>query len=148
MKQIWIGSDHAGFEMKQTIYRSLLSDKTLEVFDVGCYSNDSCDYPEFAKSVCENVINKGGFGILVCGSGQGMCMTANKFPEIRAALIHDLNSAKLSREHNNANVMCLGARNLNTQDAIEWCNVFINTPNSKEERHLRRINKITTNSDN
>lgn len=140
---IWVGSDHAGFELKNKLLTYLnVQYGKYHVNDLGCYTSTSCDYPDFAKSVCEKVKDHGGFGILVCGTGQGMCMTANRIPGIRAALVYNEDIARLTREHNNANVMCLGSKFIDDDDVWKCVEMFLNTEFSKEERHRRRINKI------
>lgn len=108
--KVAIGADHGGFQMKE-ILKKIVCALGHEVDDVGCYSMDSVDYPGYAKSVSEKVQNgSGAVGILICGTGIGMSLVANRFSGIRAALCHDEYTARLSREHNNANILCLGAR--------------------------------------
>ncbi|PPK60654.1 ribose-5-phosphate isomerase [Malaciobacter marinus] len=106
----FIAADHAGIDIKKYV-KELFESKGHEVEDLGPYSKDRVDYPDFAVKVCEKVLkNENSFGILICGSGIGMSMSANKFDGIRAALCHNEYSAKMAREHNDANVMCLGER--------------------------------------
>ncbi|AXX86589.1 ribose 5-phosphate isomerase B [Malaciobacter marinus] len=106
----FIAADHAGIDIKKYV-KELFESKGHEVEDLGPYSKDRVDYPDFAVKVCEKVLaNKNSFGILICGSGIGMSMSANKFDGIRAALCHNEYSAKMAREHNDANIMCLGER--------------------------------------
>jgi ribose 5-phosphate isomerase B len=108
--KVAIGADHGGFQMKEMLKKFVCA-LGHEVEDVGCYSLDSVDYPEFAKSVSEKVRNRScNVGILICGTGIGMSLVANRFSGIRAALCHDEYTARLSREHNDANILCLGAR--------------------------------------
>lgn len=108
--KIAIGADHGGYELKEAIV-ALLGELGHEVDDVGCNSKDSVDYPEFASSVCEKILSKNAeAGILVCGTGIGMSIAANRHRSIRAANCHDEYTARMSREHNNANILCLGAR--------------------------------------
>jgi len=108
--KIAIGADHGGFELKEFI-REKLEKSGYEVEDFGCHSLDSVDYPDFAKLVCQSVKeDQSALGILICGTGIGMSLAANRYPEIRGALCHDEYTARLSREHNNANILCLGAR--------------------------------------
>ena len=140
--QIAIGADHGGYEYKQQIIEFLKSNG-YTVNDFGTYSNDSCDYPEFAKKVAHAVAS-GEYerGILVCGTGIGMSIVANKQKGIRAALCSDLFSAKATREHNDSNILCLGARVIDMDLALKITEVWLDTPFSNEERHLRRIGMI------
>ncbi len=140
--KIAIGADHGGYEYKNNII-DLLKNKGYEVKDFGTYSNESCDYPEFAKKVAESVAN-GNFdrGILICGTGIGMSIVANKFKGIRAALCSDTFSAKATREHNNSNILCMGARVISFEKAEEITRIWLETEFSQEERHIRRINMI------
>ncbi len=140
VKKVFIGSDHAGFELKEKI-KDLLSSKNIQVEDLGTYSKESCDYPVFAKKVCEHVLKEDSIGILICGTGIGMSMCANRFKGIRAALCTNEYMAKMSRLHNDANILCLGARVIGESLAKEIVEVFISTP-FEEGRHLRRINLI------
>jgi len=139
--KVVIGSDHAGFELKE-ILRLFLESKDIEVLDHGTYSLDSVDYPDFAHKVASDV-DKGDVekGILVCGSGQGVCMTANKYQNVRAALAWSAEIAGLSREHNNANVVCLPARFISEEDAKNVVSTFLETA-FEGGRHERRVNKI------
>lgn len=140
--KIFIASDHAGFELKQHLVLWLKS-KNYSVEDLGPQDTSSVDYPDFANQVCDKLkTSKENFGILVCGSGQGMSLRANKFSHIRAALVYSNEITKLSREHNDANVICLGSRFCSTQQAEEWVNIFLNTPFS-EGRHRQRVDKIS-----
>ena len=139
--KIIIGSDHGGFGLKEKIKKHL-SSKDIETEDVGTDSNESCDYPDFGAKVAKKV-QEGGLGILVCGTGLGMSMTANKFKGIRAALCHDEYTAKMAREHNNANILCLGGRTTKEDEAKKIVDTFLSTEPSKEERHVKRVNKIS-----
>lgn len=141
MKKIIIGNDHAGFELKTKIIEFLES-KNYNVKDVGCYSADSVDYPDFAHKLASNV-NNGEYekGILICGSGNGVCITANKYPFVRAALSWNNEIAKLSRLHNDANIICLPARFISFLEAEVIINTFLNT-DFEGGRHLARVNKI------
>lgn len=135
---IYIGSDHAGFELK-----NLLVQANPHYIDMGTKGLDSVDFPDYANLVCEKMkTDPNALGILICGSGQGMAMRANKFPHIRAALVYNDEITKLSREHNNANVICIGSRFASSENAIKWINIFINTPFS-EGRHRQRVDKIS-----
>jgi len=138
--KIAIGSDHGGFELKQEIIKHLTS-RNIIVEDLGCQDPSSCDYPVYAKAVCDTVTAKNAdLGILVCGTGIGMSMAANKQDGIRAALCHDVFSAQATREHNNANVLCLGARVVGPGLALMIVDTFVDTPFSNDTRHIRRIN--------
>ena len=108
--ELIFGSDHAGFSLKEELKDFLEQDKNHQVFDEGCFSEDRCNYPLFSQKVVEKVISGGGRGVLVCGSGIGVDMVANKYKGIRAALVRSVEEAKLSRLHNDANVLCLGSR--------------------------------------
>jgi ribose 5-phosphate isomerase B len=142
INKIAIGADHAGFECKEAI-KEYLTLKGFEIIDKGTYSASSVDYPDFAHPVAEavenNLVDR---GILVCGSGQGVCITANKHQGIRAALAWEPEIAKLSREHNNVNVLCLPARFISLETAIECVNLFINTE-FEGGRHATRVGKIS-----
>jgi ribose 5-phosphate isomerase B len=139
--KIAIGSDHAGFELKQIIVE-YLSSRNVDFVDCGTKNLDSVDYPDFAKRVADEVSNKDlVMGILVCGSGQGMAMTANRYKNVRAAICHNSDVAKITREHNDANILCLGSRFIEKTEALKCVEVFIST-DFEGERHLKRINKI------
>lgn len=136
-----IASDHAGFEAKEKA-RKILEQMGHMPIDFGTHSDDSVDYPEFAVQVAERVNNgEHDLGILVCGSGQGMCMTANKYENVRAALVYNENSAKLSRQHNNANIMCLPGRELSEDQIEEFLSLWLDAK-FEGGRHERRVNKI------
>lgn len=141
MKNIYIASDHAGFELKNSLVKYLQSAKHA-VHDLGTNSLDSVDFPDYADLVCKKVINSSSVGVLICGSGQGMAMRANKYAPIRAALVYNDDVARLSREHNDANVICLGARLCTLENAIKWINIFLTTDFS-EGRHCQRVDKIS-----
>lgn len=140
--KIHIAADHAGVDLKKAIF-SHLTKRGLDVIDHGPFSTDSVDYPDFAALVCKSIPpeNADVFGILVCGSGQGMAIAANKYAHIRAALCFQSEIAKLSREHNNANVLCLGSRFLTDAEALIIADVFLNT-SFAGGRHLTRVSKI------
>ena len=139
--KIAIGSDHAGFELKQIIVEHL-SSRNVDLIDCGTNNLDSVDYPDFAKRVADEVSNKDlVMGILVCGSGQGMAMTANRYKDVRAAICHNSDVAKVTREHNDANILCLGSRFIEEAEALKCVDVFLST-DFEGERHLKRINKI------
>lgn len=136
-----IASDHAGYETKERA-KKILEELGHEPLDLGTHSPDSVDYPDFAVLVSEKV-SKGEheFGILVCGSGQGMCMTANKFQNVRAALVYSPNVAMLTRQHNNANIMCLPGRELSEEELSIILKSWFNS-NFEGGRHEKRVSKI------
>ncbi|GAA4653900.1 ribose 5-phosphate isomerase B [Anaerocolumna aminovalerica] len=139
---IAIGSDHGGFELKQEVIKHL-QERNIEYKDCGTYTKDSCDYPVFAKKVAEAVVNKEcELGILICGTGIGISIAANKVKGIRAALCHDCFSAQATKEHNNANVLAMGARVIGPGLALKIVDTFLDTPFSNDERHIRRIELI------
>lgn len=139
--KISIASDHAGLELKEYI-KNYLANNGYEVEDFGTNLSDSCDYPDFAKPCAKSVANKkSDLGILVCYTGIGMSMCANKVKGIRAALVTSIENAHLTREHNNANVLCLGAKDLSKDLAIDIVNEFIKTEFAGG-RHERRVNKL------
>jgi len=160
MMKIFLGSDHAGVELKSQIVKELLnhswlSDLKREVHDLGPQSLDSVDFPDYADLVTKKIH---GFsivqestiqslpaevGILVCGSGQGMAMRANKYPHIRAALCWTPEMARLTREHNDANVLCLGSRLVPAEVCMQIVQIFLTTPFSGG-RHARRVAKVST----
>jgi ribose 5-phosphate isomerase B len=137
-----VGSDHGGFEFKQMIIE-FLAEIGQEVDDVGCYSTESVDYPDFADKVCARVQSKEcERGILICGTGIGMSITANRHRDIRAALCHEAYTARMSREHNNANVLCLGGRVLGPEIALDVVGTWVETEFSGG-RHQRRLDKLS-----
>ena len=141
MKKIFISSDHAGFKLKEAI-KTYLSKKKLSFQDMGPYRNDKVDYPDFAHKVARKVkVNKKNVGILVCGSGMGMNITANRHKNIRAAQCFNLKSTKLSRLHNDANIITLGSRLLTKKNALNCVSIFLNTK-FEGGRHSKRIKKI------
>ena len=141
MKKIFISSDHAGFKLKEAIKKYLLS-KKLPFQDLGPNNNTRVDYPDFAHKVAKKVkISKNNVGILVCGSGMGMNIAANRHKNIRAAQCFNLKSTKLSRLHNDANIITLGSRLLTKKNALSCIGVFLNTK-FEGGRHSSRIRKI------
>ncbi len=141
MKKIFISSDHAGFRLKETI-KSYLTKNNKDFEDLGPYNNARVDYPDFAHKVARKVRNnKNNIGILVCGSGMGMNIAANRHKNIRAAQCFNLKSTKLSRLHNDANIITLGSRLLTKKTALSCISVFLNTK-FEGGRHSRRIKKI------
>lgn len=140
-KSIVIASDHAGYFLKEKI-KEFLQKENYQVIDVGCFSPESVDYPEYGAKAIEKILNKeADFGILICGTGLGMSIVANRFSGIRAALCHEPFSAKMARLHNNANVLVLGGRIIGDGIAIEIVKTFFETP-FEGGRHERRINLI------
>ena len=141
MKSIILASDHAGFNLKKNI-KNFLIKKGKRILDLGTENTISVDYPDFAHLLSKKMKkNNRQLGILVCGSGIGMSITANKHKNVRAALCYNVKSARLSREHNNANVIAIGARLTKKNVALKCVSTFIKT-NFKGGRHLKRINKI------
>ena len=140
--RIAIGSDHAGFSVKEII-RKYLEGAGYAVSDLGTSSEESVDYPDYGKAVGERVVSQqADFGIAVCGTGIGISIAANKVRGIRAALAHDVSTARLAREHNDANVLALGGRIVTSEAAIEMVQVFLTTA-YPGGRHRRRLDKIT-----
>lgn len=140
--QIYIGSDHAGYDMKNALKKHLI-EGAHDVTDLGCFSTDAVDYPDIAREVCEKVSeNSGAKGVLICGTGIGMEMTANKVPGIRATVATDENMAEMSRKHNDANVITLGGRTTELEMAKKIVDKFMTTEFENEERHVRRVKKI------
>jgi len=141
LKKIFISSDHAGFKLKEAIKKYLLS-KKLPFQDLGPNNNNRVDYPDFAHKVAKKVkTSKNNVGILVCGSGMGMNIAANRHKNIRAAQCFNLKSTKLSRLHNDANIITLGSRLLTKKNALSCIGVFLNTK-FEGGRHSKRIRKI------
>ena len=140
MKKIYIASDHAGFKLKSSILSSFAKKK--KIIDLGPNSNISVDYPDYAKKLSKKIAsNKGSLGILICGSGMGMAITANKIKNVRAALCYSNKNTKLSRLHNNANIITLGERLISKNKAINLIKIFLRTK-FEGGRHLRRIKKM------
>ncbi len=136
-----IGSDHGGYALKQEILKHL-EEIGVEYLDCGCFSTESVDYPDIAEVVCASITDGTcDKGILLCGTGIGISMAANKIRGIRAALCHSEFDARMCREHNNANVMCLGGRTLGPNISLEMVDLFLNTEFGGE-RHQRRVDKI------
>ena len=141
MRKIFIASDHAGFDLKEIIKKYLLK-KKLTFQDLGPDNNKSVDYPIYAHNVAKKVkVNKNNIGILICGSGTGMNIAANKHKNIRAAQCFNLKSTKLSRLHNDANIITLGARLISKKNALNFVGIFLKTK-FEGGRHLKRIRKI------
>ncbi|WP_346879770.1 ribose 5-phosphate isomerase B [Clostridium sp. UBA3061] len=139
--KIAIGSDHGGLRLKKEVIKHL-EKKNIEVRDYGTYTEDSCDYPDFAEKVSEAVVTKEyDYGILICGTGIGISISANKIPGIRAALCSDTFSAHATREHNNANILAMGERVVGTGLALDIVDAFLGST-FEGGRHENRVNKI------
>ena len=141
-QKLFIGSDHAGFDEKAILHK-WLEEKGFNVVDLGCFNADGCDYPDIAREVSEKVLEvEGAFGVLLCGTGIGMAMAANKLKGIRAVDATDESMAVKAREHNDANVLAMGARMLDVAKMKEILGKFVETEFSGEERHQRRVDKV------
>jgi len=141
MVRLILASDHGGFELKEALKAHFA--KIYQITDVGCESADSVDFPVYVtRAITELTKGQGGFAVLVCGSGIGVSMAANRFRGIRAALCHNEEYAQLAREHNNANVLCLGGRFLDVEKAISIVNTFSNTKSLTNERYSKRNNLL------
>ncbi len=139
---IALGCDHGGFELMQEVKKHL-DDRKLEYKDFGTYSTASVDYPEYAQKVAKAVQSgECEKGILICGTGIGISIAANKFKGIRAALCHDCFSAEATRQHNDANILAMGGRIIGPGHALKIVDIFLDTPFSNDERHIRRIKMI------
>ena len=140
-KTACIASDHAGYNLKEDIKNHLIN-KNISIFDLGPMNNKSVDYPDFAKKLANRIkLKRSDVGILVCGSGTGMAISANKIKSIRAAVCYNLKSTRLSRQHNNANIIALGSRLTKKKLCLKLVDVFLNTK-FVGGRHLKRIKKI------
>ena len=140
-KKLCIASDHAGYQLKEQVKNHLIK-KNISIIDLGPYDNNSVDYPDYAKKVSLRIKSKkSDFGILICGSGTGMAISANKTKGIRAAVCYNLKSTRLCRLHNNANIISIGSRMTKKNDAIKFISAFLKT-DFEGGRHLRRVKKI------
>ena len=140
-KTACIASDHAGYKLKEDI-KNYLIDKKMSVFDIGPYNDNSVDYPDYAKKLGNRIkLKKSDVGILVCGSGTGMAISANKIKSIRAAVCYNTKSTRLSRQHNNANIIALGSRLTKKKLSLKLVEVFLKTK-FEGGRHLKRVKKI------
>ncbi|MDA3838651.1 MAG: ribose 5-phosphate isomerase B [Candidatus Delongbacteria bacterium] len=139
-EKIFLGSDHGGFELKEKI-KKYLDDKGYCIEDLGCYSEESVDYPEFGRKVALAVVENKARGIIVCGTGIGISMAANKVKGARAGLCHSVEYAKLTRQHNDANVLSMGGRFIDHELAIEVTDTFLNTE-FEGGRHQKRVDDI------
>jgi len=141
IKKVFLASDHAGFSLKQMIGK-FLTKRGIKILDLGPKNKNTVDYPDFAHLLAKKMAKqKNNIGILICGTGEGMIITANKHKNIRAALCYDGKSTKLSRMHNNANVMAIGSRLTKKSVALRCVSIFLKT-NFEGGRHLRRVKKI------
>ncbi|MGY3748778.1 ribose 5-phosphate isomerase B [Vagococcus acidifermentans] len=140
MASVVVGSDHGGFRLKQVI-KDHLEKKGHSVLDVGCFSEESVDFPVYASAVCEEVLKSDVPGILICGTGVGMSMAANKHHGIRASLVGDVFTAQATRAHNNSNVLCLGERVTGSGLALMIVDTWLDTP-FEGGRHMKRVNML------
>ena len=140
IKTIYIASDHAGFALKDLIINDYLSKKDIDHVDLGTKSEASVDYPKFAKKLCNKITPKS-MGILICGSGIGVSISANRHSHIRASLCHNANSAKMTRKHNDSNVICFQGRPFVKNNIFAMLNAYFDTE-FEEGRHLRRIKQL------
>ena len=140
-KTVCIASDHAGYDLKEVIKNHLIN-KNISIFDLGPFNVQSVDYPDYAKKLANRIKHKkSDVGILVCGSGTGMAISANKIKTIRAAVCYNLKSTRLCRQHNNANILALGSRLIKKKLSLKLVEIFLKT-RFEGGRHLKRINKI------
>lgn len=140
--KVVLGSDHAGYKLKDEL-KALIEQMGHQVTDVGCNCADSVDYPDYALAACEQVVSgDADRGILICGTGVGMTIAANKIPGIRCALVHDEFTAKATREHNDSNVLAMGERVVGPGVAQEIVRIWLDTPFSEGERHKNRVGKV------
>jgi ribose 5-phosphate isomerase B len=140
IKKVYIASDHAGYPLKEVIIKEFLSKESINFQDLGTNSEKSVDYPKFAKKLCKK-INKTSMGILICGSGIGVSISANRHYHIRASLCHNVNSAKMTRKHNDSNVICLQGRPFVKKKIFAMLNAYFDTE-FEEGRHKRRVEQL------
>jgi len=146
MQKILVGSDHAGFDLKRVV-TDFLEKASFSVVDVGCHSEASCDYPDYAQALCHRIANgEADRGVLICGTGLGMCIAANRFQGIRAALCTTEFHARMSRAHNDSNVLVLGGRVTGVELALAILKAWLETP-FEGGRHQRRVDRIEPASD-
>lgn len=143
MKTIYIASDHAGFEAKEELVSYLVDQNKYRVEDAGCFESASCDYPDFAQIVARFVDEdpEERIGILICGTGIGMGIAANRFKNVRATVVHSVYMSEMARRHGNCNVLCLGARTHTLRELKVFTEVFLTT-DFDGERHARRVEKL------
>ena len=148
LKHLYFGSDHAAWALKHTLMQYVrIHFPHLQLSDCGPSTNESCDYPKYAWNVATHVAqNKHSLGVILCGTGIGVSLVANQHPHIRAALVHNQSTAQMARQHNDAQVVCMGARQLDSDLACHILNLFIQTPfdgdHPEGERHIRRLNQM------
>jgi ribose 5-phosphate isomerase B len=140
IKKVYIASDHAGYALKQVIVKEFLSKEAINFQDLGTNSEKSVDYPKFAKKLSKK-INKTSMGILICGSGIGVSISANRHKHIRASLCHNVNSARMTRKHNDSNVICLQGRPFVKKKIFAMLNAYFDTE-FEEGRHTRRVEQL------
>ena len=140
IKKVYIASDHAGYPLKQVIVKEFLSKKGINFQDLGTNSEKSVDYPKFAKKLCKKV-NKSSMGILICGSGIGVSISANRHTHIRASLCHNVNCARMTRKHNDSNVICLQGRPFVKKKIFAMLDAYFDTE-FEEGRHTRRLEQL------
>ncbi len=141
IQNLAIASDHAGYKLKNYIINNLK--REISIKDFGTNNEEICDFPDFAKEACDFVLNNASFrGLLICGSGVGMSIAANKFKGIRAANVVDVETAKQSVEHNDVNVLCLGSKNINENNVLDIIEIFLESKFIQNERYIRRISKL------
>jgi len=141
IQNLAIASDHAGYKLKNYIINNLK--REINIKDFGTNNEEVCDFPDFAKEACDFVLNNASFrGLLICGSGVGMSIAANKFKGIRAANVVDVETAKQSVEHNDVNVLCLGSKNINENNVLDIIEIFLESKFIQNERYIRRISKL------
>ena len=144
MQKIIIGSDHSGVKLKSFLI-DYLKQNNFSIIDVGAYTEESCDYPDVANSLATEMKDDlNSFGILICGTGIGMSIAVNRYPFIRGALVYSETTAKLAKEHNDANVLILSARMFEMEENLNFLKIFLKTSFSNEPRHIKRINKLLT----
>lgn len=139
---LYIACDHAGLKLKKSLLETRYLAEYSDIQDLGTHSVDSVDYPDYADLLADSMQDRDGFGLLICGSGIGISIAANRYKHIRAALVHDVTSAKLCRQHNNANVLVLGGRLIGIETAIDCVKAFLTTE-FDGGRHQRRIDKFS-----
>lgn len=143
-KIIFVGSDHAGFAAKEAL-KPYLEEKGLDVTDLGCFSEEPCDYPDIAREVAEKVLeHQDARGLIICGSGIGVSIAANRFKTVRAVNANTEQLAEMGRKHNNANVLTMGARVIDVETMKKIVDKFLTTEFEGEERHERRVEKLST----
>jgi len=141
--KLLIAADHAGFPLKEAL-KKRASELHIEFDDLGTHNTESVDYPDYGDRLANQLVTlaPGSMGVLICGSGIGICIAANRHPHIRAVAAESIEAAKLAREHNHANVLCLGARLTSPEKAFEILKTFVNTQPDPGERHVRRVQKL------